>query len=139
MEEDVLEAINAARAAGANCGSQGTFAPAPPLQYNDCLTDAARLHAEDMGVANYFSHVSLDGRMFSDRLQETSYGAFRFAGENIAAGYATAYEVVAGWLNSDGHCRNLMDPNFTEVGTGYYYGPSSDYYHVWVQNFATPL
>jgi uncharacterized protein YkwD len=28
-------------------------------------------------------------------------------------------EVVAGWIDSPGHCANLMNPAFTEMGAGY--------------------
>ena len=40
-------------------------------------------------------------------------------GENIAAGQRTPQDVVDGWIASDGHCANLMNPNFEELGTGY--------------------
>jgi len=39
-------------------------------------------------------------------------------GENIAAGYSTAAEAVAGWMSSEGHRDNLLNPGFTEIGLG---------------------
>jgi uncharacterized protein YkwD len=39
-------------------------------------------------------------------------------GENIATGYATPRAVVSGWMHSAGHCRNILDPAFRDVGVG---------------------
>jgi uncharacterized protein YkwD len=44
-------------------------------------------------------------------------------GENIAAGNPTVTSVIHGWLVSTAHCRNLMNPAFTEIGAGYAIGP----------------
>ncbi|MFN2323641.1 MAG: CAP domain-containing protein, partial [Trueperaceae bacterium] len=52
-------------------------------------------------------------------------------GENVAAGYPSVDAVMAGWLGSDGHCANLMNPGFTEFGAG----ESGRY---WTQGFARP-
>lgn len=48
---------------------------------------------------------------------------WRTYGEDIAVGYPTVSSVLQGWLGSEGHCRNLMDPAFTEIGAGYTIGP----------------
>jgi len=40
------------------------------------------------------------------------------AAENIAAGYATAADVMNGWMNSQGHRDNILNANFTEIGIG---------------------
>ena len=47
----VLQRLNAARAAGADCGATGRFAPAAALRWNTQLTTAAELHAQDMAWA----------------------------------------------------------------------------------------
>ncbi len=49
-------------------------------------------------------------------------------GENIAQGQMSIAEVMRGWFNSPGHCRNLMNPEFKEVGIAFY----NTY---WVQDF----
>jgi uncharacterized protein YkwD len=59
-------------------------------------------------------------------------------GENIAGGSSTPASVVTGWLNSDGHCANLMNPAFVDLGVGYYHAPGSMWTHYWTQNFAAP-
>lgn len=127
----VLELTNAARAQGRTCGAT-SFAPGPALAYNAQLEQAAQGHATDMATRNYFSHTSLDGRTMAQRISATGY-AWRTIGENIAAGQPTPEQVVAGWLASEGHCRNIMNPSFRELGVGYAQGGS--YRHYWVQNF----
>lgn len=62
-------------------------------------------------------------------------------GENIAAGYSTPEAVVEGWKNSSGHRANLLNPNFTELGVGYYYlandTGSVNYNRYWTQVFGS--
>ncbi|TDE87076.1 hypothetical protein E0686_03210 [Deinococcus sp. S9] len=127
----VLDLSNQARAQGRTCGST-RFAPAAPLTYNAQLAQAAQAHATDMATKNYFSHTSLDGRTVAQRITATGY-AWRAIGENIAAGQTTPEQVVAGWLQSEGHCRNIMNPAYQELGVGYAQGGS--YGTTWVQDF----
>jgi uncharacterized protein YkwD len=51
----------------------------------------------------------------SDRVNATGYQWSRL-GENIAAGYSSINSVVEGWMRSDGHCANIMNADFDEVG-----------------------
>lgn len=134
LEADALAEVNAARARGADCGSEGVFGPAPALRLNRILVGTARAMSQDMGDRNFFDHVDPDGLDPFDRMEAAGYrgGAM---GENIAAGYSTGAEVVAGWLSSDGHCRNIMDPDFGVIGIGYASVPGSDYTEYWTQNF----
>ncbi len=69
-----------------------------------------------MATKNYFSHTSADGRTMADRINATGY-AWSALGENIAAGYPSVNAVVDGWMSSDGHCANLMNPNFRDIGS----------------------
>lgn len=127
----VLELTNAARAQARSCGAT-SFAAAAPLAYNAQLAQAAQGHATDMATRNYFSHTSLDGRSMAQRITGAGY-PWRTIGENIAAGQPTPESVVDGWLRSEGHCRNIMNPSFRELGVGHAQGGS--YSHYWVQNF----
>lgn len=129
----VFELINAARAQARTCGA-AAYAAAPALTYNAALERAAQGHAADMAAKNYFSHTSQDGRTFAQRITNAGY-VWSTIGENIAAGYSTPEAVVAGWLQSAGHCRNIMNPGFKEIGVGYAYGAASSYKHSWVQDF----
>ena len=85
-----------------------------------------------MATKNYFSHTSLDGRTVAQRITATGY-AWRAIGENIAAGQTTPEQVVAGWLQSEGHCRNIMNPAYQELGVGY--AQDGSYGTTWVQDF----
>jgi len=46
--------------------------------------------------------------------------------------------VVAGWLASPGHCANLMNPAFSELGAGYAVDPKSDAGIYWTALFGAP-
>lgn len=110
-----LARMNRARAAGASCGSKGTFAPAAALGWSPLLNQAAEAHTQDMVAKNFFSHTGSSGSSMSSRVNATGY-AWSGLGENIAAGYAGIDKVMDGWLASDGHCANLMNPAFNQVG-----------------------
>lgn len=134
LEADALAEVNAARARGADCHSEGVFGPAPALRLNSILVGTARAMSQDMGERNFFDHTNPDGLDPFQRMEAAGYNG-NAMGENIAAGYSTGAEVVAGWLSSDGHCRNMMDPDFGVIGIGYARVPGSDYVEYWTQNF----
>jgi hypothetical protein len=126
----VLDLINAIRAAGAFCGVHGAQAPAPPLALHQILGDVAIAYSARMATENFFAHVSPDGSDPQTRVEDSPYaGSFR--GENLAAGYLYAADVVDGWLNSDGHCRVMMHPTANDVGLGYAWDGASTYKHYW--------
>jgi uncharacterized protein YkwD len=131
FKREFLENINHTRQKGCNCGII-YMPPAPPLIWNDQLEAAAIGHAEDMAAKNYFSHTSKDGRTSEDRIISAGYnfkGYRTFAvGENIAQGQLSIAEVMQGWFKSPGHCKNLMNPAFKEIGIATYNG-------YWVQDF----
>lgn len=134
-----LARINQLRAAGASCGTRGTFAPAGALSWNALLTQSSEGHSRDMATANYFSHNSLDGRTLTERVNATGY-PWSTIGENIAAGYATVNSVMDGWTASDGHCANLMNPSFTELGLACVPGAAGSQYNTyWTMNLGRPL
>jgi uncharacterized protein YkwD len=68
-----------------------------------------------MATRNYFSHTSADGRTLPQRIDAAGY-AWSALGENIAAGQAGIDAVVVDWMRSDGHCANLMNPDFEAIG-----------------------
>ena len=136
LELQVFNLVNSKRASGAICGGK-PMPVVPPLKLNQLLTNAARNHSLDMAVKNYFSHVSLDGRTFVNRISSAGYTSYRALGENIAAGYNTASSVMNGWMTSPGHCNNIMSPNYKEIGIGYAFDSTSTYDHYWTQDFGT--
>jgi uncharacterized protein YkwD len=131
----VLELVNAARRQGRRCGTE-SFPPAPPLAAADALREAARHHALDMARRNYFAHRGADGSQPKDRVKRAGYQP-RLTGENIAFGAESAAEVVAGWLDSPGHCANILDPRFRDTGVALAIGREPGHIY-WVQTFGQP-
>ena len=107
-----------------------------PFIWHEGAAAVARAHSEDMARKNYFDHNSLDGTTFSERLTRAGV-IWRNAAENIAAGYTTPEDVVIGWMNSDGHRKNILG-SYTHLGVGYAYDANSGYKTRITQNFITP-
>jgi uncharacterized protein YkwD len=137
FEADALRIVNQYRATGATCGARGSFAPAGALSLNARLTSAAYGHSRDMADNDYFSHDSRDGRTMADRVDASGY-AWTTIGENIAAGYDSVQRVVDGWMASDGHCANLMNPRFSEFGLACARNAASTYRIYWTQDLGRP-
>jgi uncharacterized protein YkwD len=108
----------------------------PALREDRRLDRSAQGWTDTMVRSGQFSH----GANFAGRI---SAAGFRWsqAGENIATGYPTAASVMAGWMASPGHCRNILDPGFSAIGIGMVPravpsaagGPAT-----WTQDFALP-
>ncbi|QYF94661.1 CAP domain-containing protein [Massilia sp. PAMC28688] len=130
-----VEAVNRARASARTCGST-RFAPAPPVALSPQLADAAMAHSRDMAAQNYFSHRGKNGSDVGRRAAAVGY-AWRDIGENIAYGQRSVEEVMTGWLASPGHCANIMQARFTQVGMGYAVEPQSGRVY-WTQVLGTP-
>lgn len=133
FEDDVLRLTNERRAFGAVCGTQ-SFGPAPPVAPHPQLRQAARGHANDMAQRNYFDHRSPEGTGPMQRAVAAGYSG-GFVGENIAAGQTSPAAVVQDWIDSPGHCLNLMDPRFRYLGVGFVLEQGDQYGEYWVQNF----
>lgn len=110
----LLRLVNDVRKKGCSCG-KNYYSPAQPLTWSEQLEKAALKHSNDMFQKKYFSHTGSDGSGSGDRISRVGY-KWKFYGENIAHGYRTEKEVIAGWLSSPGHCRNIMNKFFTEMG-----------------------
>ncbi len=100
-----------------------------PVIPNAELSNSAQGHADDMSRHDYFSHTSLDGRTFDQRIRASGYEGHEL-GENIASGFPTAEEVEEAWMSTPGHRRNILDCQFREIGVGY-----ADDGEFWVVNF----
>jgi uncharacterized protein YkwD len=136
LAQRALTLVNEARARGARCGNRD-FKPAPPISLSASLGGAAQGHAADMAQHDYFEHRDLAGRSPADRVRATGYHE-TLVGENIAYGPKSAEEVVQGWLDSPGHCENIMNPRFAEMGIAYAQGSASRHGLYWVQVLAAP-
>jgi uncharacterized protein YkwD len=101
-----------------------------PLAPSGTLNKAAEWKAAHMANFNYFSHDD-PTRSWDQRIRDCGYTYG--AGENIAYGYRTPQEVVTGWLNSEGHRRNIENGNYKVLGVGAAVADNGRIY--WVQNF----
>lgn len=131
FRKEFLSRVNAIRAKGCRCGGK-YMAPAPALTWNEQLERAALAHARDMNRHGYFSHTSRNGNTLRDRIEKAGYKLNGYQGysygENIASGQRSIEQVMSSWIKSPGHCKNLMNPSFREIGVA-----ENDYF--WVQNF----
>ncbi|QDG53361.1 hypothetical protein FIV42_22210 [Persicimonas caeni] len=131
----VTEETNAARSTPTDCGQYGTIDAVGPLVLDPELSKAAQAHAEDMVANNFLGHEGSDGSDFAERIRRTNYTG-NPVGENVAGGQRSSEEVVAGWVDSDGHCRNIMNGQATRIGVGYAEGNNNTQYPTyWVQVF----
>ena len=92
-----------------------------PLAKSTVLNDVAASHSEDMLLENYISHDSPTYGSLKKRLQQYEW-TYERAGENLATNYTDAIEVVHGWLNSSDHRKELLDSQYTHIGTGAFVG-----------------
>lgn len=115
----------------------------PPLKHITALDNSARYHAADMNSNNYFDHNSFD--RINEHLTETCdpwnriqayYTNWQALAENIAAGQRSPDMAMNGWMNSPDHRENILSPNYTEIGAGFYEG-SGEYRYYWDQNFGS--
>jgi uncharacterized protein YkwD len=112
----LVDLVNAVRKTGCKCGST-TMPPVGAVSWNDKLAKAGYEHSVEMDANDYFSHTGLNGSGPGQRITAAGY-AWRTYGENIANGYTTEQAVMNGWLSSEGHCKNIMNGSFKEMGAG---------------------
>jgi uncharacterized protein YkwD len=134
--QKLLAQLNTARGQARQCGGQ-SFAAAAPLAWNATLGTVAQDHSRDMANNNYLDHKDRDGRTPGDRAELSGYSG-QLVGENIAAGQDTVGKVVDGWLASPGHCANLMNPQYQELGAAYATDPKSNAGIYWTAMFGAP-
>lgn len=85
----------------------------PTLKISAKLNRSAQSWNQWMIGSGNFTH----GSNFAGRISAVNYD-WQTAGENIATGFPTPRAVVQAWMASPDHCRNILDPNFRDVGTG---------------------
>jgi uncharacterized YkwD family protein/spore coat assembly protein SafA len=105
-----------------------------PLEMDWELERVARTKSQDMAEKNYFSHQSPTYGSPFDMMKHFGI-TYKQAGENIASGQRTPQEVMDSWMKSPGHRANILKPDYTHIGVGYYRGGS--YGHMWTQQFIT--
>ena len=129
FEEEVLLLTNQAR----------EQAGVRPLAYDPLLGRIAEAHSSDMLRQDFFSHDSLDGSSYVDRMRRAGFTISGPTAENIAAGSSTPEQVVSRWLRSPGHRRNILNPALTHIGIGHAFAANDSgrvaYRHYWTQVF----
>ncbi|MBP1156909.1 MULTISPECIES: CAP-associated domain-containing protein [unclassified Paenibacillus] len=105
-----------------------------PFAWDDAIASTARKHSQDMAAKGYFDHSNLSGLSPFDRMEQDGL-RFRAAAENIAAGQTSAIFAHHGWMNSEGHRKNLLG-SFKRLGVGVHFGGKLNIYYT--QNFYTP-
>jgi uncharacterized protein YkwD len=106
----------------------------PPLHASPLLDRSAQGWTNVMVSSDQFTH----GTNFASRISAAGY-VWRAAGENIATGFATPRAVVRAWMASTGHCQNILNPTYRNVGTGVSTRPVRGYATgagTWTQDFA---
>lgn len=88
-----------------------------PLKFNNDMYKAAMVRAKECD--EMFSHDRPNGTSCFTALKEAGVKYFS-AGENIAMGYRTPADVMKGWMDSEGHRNNILDPDFTDFACGVY-------------------
>ena len=106
-QQQVLDLVNAERT------KRGISA----LTLDSNLSSVATKKSQDMVNKNYFDHTSPTYGSPFDMMKQFGI-SYRTAGENIAKGQKTPQEVVTAWMNSEGHRKNILNPNFTNLGVG---------------------
>ena len=148
--KEYLYEINRVRTQPQDCGTHGKYGATEPLKWSDKLYKSSYEHTYDLAYSGKFAHTgsgteydwtgTVLGRAsrLSERIETYGYD-WHYIGENIGAGTVidTPRKMVQGWLESDGHCINLMNPNFKEVGMAMIRNSEGKYTHYWTQNFGT--
>ncbi len=112
-----------------------------PLTLSDSLSVASERHSEDMGKYNFFAHDTVKSSYYPanaepwDRMKAEGYDFNTFKGENIAAGYETAEEVLQGWRNSPSHNDAMLDGNYHAIGIARVHIPGSKFGWYWTTDF----
>lgn len=109
-----------------------------PLTESSKLDIAAQMKAQNMIQDNYFNHISPSGIAPWYWFSEAGYN-YKYAGENLAIGFFESEEVFNAWLNSPSHKANILNPNYTEIGTAVMGGFGNSNTIIVVQVFGTPM
>lgn len=91
------------------------------LEWDSDLAKMARRYSEEMARGNFFSHYDKRGRSVSDRAEISGIRGIRGIGENLF--FCNGIDDFSGvalksWLNSSGHRKNMLNPEWTATGIG---------------------
>jgi uncharacterized protein YkwD len=123
MRDEVLRLVNEQRAA----------VGLPKLTYRSDLQKAADIRAGE--IVTSFCHTRPNGTDFSTVFTQIGVNSYKYLGENIANGYDSPESVMNGWMKSEGHRANILNPNFKGLIVGIKKVGNNSY--AWVQLFIT--
>jgi uncharacterized protein YkwD len=134
VDRRILAKVNEERMKGRKCGNK-YYRAVKPLAWSDTLGEAALNHSLDMAENDFLSHIGSDGSDPGERLSKAGYGWTAY-GECIGEGHRTPEEAIRGWLKSELHCKNIMNPEFKEAGSAFARSGSLKIY--WTLVFGSP-
>jgi len=135
FNKEILRLTNNARSKSCKCGNT-TYNSTSQLVWNDTLAKVALEHIKYLTTINELTHTGKGGSSSSQRVTKAGY-VWRTVGENLALGQGTAEEAIQTWLESENHCKNMMNPSFKEFGAAFIKANSNGYF--WIQVFATKM
>jgi uncharacterized protein YkwD len=106
----------------------------PILKWSEDVQTTARGHSLDMAENQYFDHTNLLGESPFDRMEEDAIH-FSLAGENLAYGQFSSIFAHEGLMNSMGHRKNILHPDYEYLGIGVAFNSQSQPYYT--ENFYT--
>lgn len=137
LDDELLQALNAARAQARYCGAE-FYEAVGPVTWNCKLEAAGLMHSQDMGDNNFFSHTGSNGLRVGSRATKAGY-SWNMVGENIAAGFYTVGTVMQGWLDSPSHCSAIMNDYYQEGAVAVYIADNADYEVYWTMVLGHPV
>jgi len=121
FEQRVLELVNQQRS------MNGLGA----VTYDSRLDQASEQHNAQQAATRSMAHSGIGDGDPGSRIRATGFA--NAWGENVATGQLSPEQVVAEWMASPGHRRNILDPNFRLMGVSY--GTGADGRTYWAQSF----
>ncbi len=151
IKNEYLKVVNRARAQEQVCGKKGVFPATSPLDWSEKLYSSSYEHTQDLIKSATFSHsgsgtssdwtgyILYKKSTFKERIETYGY-KWKYIAENLGGGTLidSAEKMVQGWLDSEKHCINLMNPNYTQMGMVMIEDEASLYTHYWTQNLGKP-
>jgi uncharacterized protein YkwD len=123
-ESEMFDLINAERA------KHGLH----PLNYNETLSNSARLHSRDMAEQDFFAHQSPSGSTPASRASRAGY-QWAAVGETLFVGSTSAQRAISSLMASLSHRNVVLSPEFCDVGIGLVVEKNSTYQAYWTQVF----
>ena len=104
-KELLVRLINKARTDG-----YGQYSSTTEITWSELAEQACVIQSSHMEQTDEFAHTWSDGTNFFMRLKSVGFSGT--GGENIAWGQHGEEQIIEAWLNSQGHCKNIMNPNY---------------------------